>query len=754
MSSHPVAPRELLFSVARDLILKGWQPVWCLARQSGGFTPIEGTTGYEAPFPVVVPQPAGAHRLGFRPPPSVVILDIDHYDTKRGADTMDKAEAWLGDLPLTYKVTSRGLDSPSGRLLFRKPEDLDFSDRALAQFADEQGKTHVEILRTGHRFSWAPGDINHKNGLIVACFDPYGEPCTLPVVSDIPALPERWVAYLRNPPALQSVTGYVRPADGPQWWLAQPDESLGSDDELKSFAFNMMLSRVGLDEIFTQWFRVSRNDDPSWPWSREDFDRHTRSQAQDKAARQIAREDAEEAVFEGIAGGPDAIREIVARTQADYENRQLLAAALEPQVPFDPALYQQLTENAGIVTPNQDDKDVPLGHMIRRLREYDHLLWNELARTQARKDAAVIQAGTFEGYQNIADLPEPPEPETLIVVGKDCKYTRCIGRATITVISGHRSSGKTWAVATWAAQELRAGNKVIWLDFERQPQLLASKLRQLGIAKHVVNELLQYSNRPPQPDRLVRDIERACRFGAYRVIVVIDAFRSLQNHIAPGTSANDGDAVEQVYADYLTPAIEAGANLALLDHMPKNGASTFGSERKESAADYVVRVDKIQAFSKKAAGYSCLTMVKDRYGNTEEGAVLGYLWVPGDGSVTGDSIRDYPAVPELRNWAPESGATLEDVPGASEKARREEAIIEIVSDRRLQLGPRPLGRLVQEVYPELFDTVDKVTALARRMCRDGKLVKEDGRDGKYDLPAPVMEVHSPVSPADLRHEAE
>jgi KaiC/GvpD/RAD55 family RecA-like ATPase len=753
MPQHPVAPRDLLLSVAQDLIIKNWQPVWCLQRQSGGFSPAEGTTGYEAPYPTVTAQPVGAHRLGFRMPPNIVCIDVDHYDGKRGADTMDRAEAWLGELPLTYKVTSRGVNDPSGRYLYRKPVELDFSDRALIQFANDNGKTDVEILRTGHRFSWAPGDINHKNGLTVQCFDPLGEPCWLPDANseDIPELPQRWIDYLWNPPAAHSLSAYTRPGDGPQWWLLQPDASLGSDSELSAFAFDMMLSRVGMDEIFDQWLRVSRTDDPGWPWSREDFDRHVRSQAQSKAAEAIARE---ESTLDSLPATREQLSDIARQQSEQFEREQKLTALREqriaeavqgqfifPVIPLD----QEAPEQA----PTQSQSEFISG-LVRGLPQYDQQYKNILARKQAEIDVEYLLAAQFEGYKSIAYLPEPPEPETLRVMGKDSAQSSVIARAKVTVMSGHRSSGKTWVTATWAAQELRAGNRVIWIDFERQEDELASKLRQLGIPAHVMDSQLQYTAVLPPAPRLAADVREATENGSHRCLVVVDAFRTLQNLVVPGSTANDGDAVEQVYIEYLTPAQEAGANIVLLDHMSKAGdKGTFGSERKESAADYVIKVEKVQQFSKLSAGYSSLTVTKARGGHIDEDIVVGYLWVPGDGSISGESIRQYPKYPELRNWAPEIEATLEDVQGASEKGQKEEAIIEIVRDNRLQLGPRPLGQRVFEVCPDLFTSAKAATDFAGRMAKQGKIVKEDGQQGKYDLPAMPVVKGPAVSAADL-----
>jgi hypothetical protein len=750
MSSNPP---EVLLSIASDMFIKGWQPVWCLARTNGAYTPIPGTTGGSSPFPAVEPQPQGPHRLAFRPPPDVVIFDVDHYDAKRGADTMDRAEEWLGELPLTYKVTSRGYDNPSGRLLFRKPADLDFTDNALAQFGDEDGHTSVEVVRTSHRFSWAPGDTNHKNGLMVTCFNPEGDACLLPDVSELPELPQRWVDYLRNPPIPYAQLAYTRPADGPQWWLAQADQSLGSRAELAQFAFDLIASRLLPDEAMVQLRRVARVDDPARPW----LDEHLTGLVDGNTERKaLALAERVEASYDELPATRYELQEIAQRTQTEFDNKQLLAASLEPQVPFDPGLFQEITHAAGVTAPGEDAKDVPVGHLLRRLPEFDRLLWNELARHQARKDAAVILAGQFTGYQDIADLPDPPEPETLHIVGRDTPGTRLIGRSTITVISGHRSSGKTWAVATWAAQELRYGTgKVIWLDFERQDMLLNAKFKALKIGKHLIKGGLQYSSSLPPADRLVRDIKAASNYGQFRVLLVVDAFRTLQGIVVPESSANDGDAVEQVYVQYLTPAVEAGANVILLDHVSKGGGTTFGSERKESAPDYVIQVAKCQGFSKKRAGYASLTVTKDRYGNTDDTeSPCGYLWVPGDGSSSGASITQYPDVPELRNWAPEDPLTLGDI-SSSDKSAREQVLTAMVAGDRLKLSINKLARDAMEAYPEMFKAESSTKRYIRDMINDGKLSKEEGTQGRLDIA--VKEVHSPapaIDPKMLEHPEE
>jgi len=127
-----------------------------------------------------------------RPPETVVGIDVDHdYGGKTGGDTLVGAEMALGPLPATFSCTARGQYSPSRRLWFRTPADLILTDRFFAEFGG-----CVEIVRTAHRFSWAPPAVHVKAGRVVGpvrWYDPASEPCPMPHVDDLGELPAPWV---------------------------------------------------------------------------------------------------------------------------------------------------------------------------------------------------------------------------------------------------------------------------------------------------------------------------------------------------------------------------------------------------------------------------------------------------------------------------------------------------------------------------------------------------------------------------------
>src|ERR1700722_16979660 len=167
--------------VAQDLAAKGWQVVWATLNEDGEWSPLVGCTG-SARFPSNLAQPPGDVRIALRPPEDVIVLDVDHYSHKLGMHTIERAEEALGmTLPGTWRLSSRGADNPSGRYLCRIPSGNDTRhwERALKFFGDER-VSDVEIVRTGHRFSWGPLDVNPKIGELVQVYGPNGEPAAMP----------------------------------------------------------------------------------------------------------------------------------------------------------------------------------------------------------------------------------------------------------------------------------------------------------------------------------------------------------------------------------------------------------------------------------------------------------------------------------------------------------------------------------------------------------------------------------------------
>jgi hypothetical protein len=129
--------------------------------------------------------------IALRLPRWVIGLDVDHYDKKRGGDTLDDLEQELGLLPTCPVSTSRD-DGISGIRLFALPGDYAGADWPSQAGEDIEVITWYEryvicypsIHKTGNKYWWRK-DVD---GNMLS----YGRPKP----ERLPTLPENWCEYL------------------------------------------------------------------------------------------------------------------------------------------------------------------------------------------------------------------------------------------------------------------------------------------------------------------------------------------------------------------------------------------------------------------------------------------------------------------------------------------------------------------------------------------------------------------------------
>jgi putative DNA primase/helicase len=139
--------------------------------------------------------------IALRSPKDIIWIDVDAYGEKRGAETLARAEAEWGPLPPTWVSTSRS-DGVSGIRPYRIPEGLSWPGKL------PQGEG-IELVRWDHRYVIVEPSIHDKthepycwwkqqveNGVVVMV--PSTEEFPDADASDIPALPEAWIAGLTS----------------------------------------------------------------------------------------------------------------------------------------------------------------------------------------------------------------------------------------------------------------------------------------------------------------------------------------------------------------------------------------------------------------------------------------------------------------------------------------------------------------------------------------------------------------------------
>jgi phage/plasmid-associated DNA primase len=351
-------------TVSADIQAKGFQVVWATRNRKGEWTPLTGTTGTKSAFPSNLPRPDLA-RIALRPPPGVKIFDVDHYGEKLGGDTIERFEEHTGvTLPATWKLTSRDPASPSGRYLFRVADGLDFKDTALAAFADPgTGATCVDIVRTNHRFSWAPLDINPKNGEMVRVWYGAGEEWAedrLPPVEEIPFLPEEMQDYLSDPPAPPKIQLPEFDVNSDEWWKQMPANSLGTRDKLIRYSWDLGFTGLSEAEIIDELMRVSVAMDLARPWTREDLS----GMVDDNTRQKIHRIRSEWAENERILSSAFNFRkeDKVAQARAEYERAQYLRSLPPDQraaeVMQDDAVESFVNEQGDIIPEHAETFDL------------------------------------------------------------------------------------------------------------------------------------------------------------------------------------------------------------------------------------------------------------------------------------------------------------------------------------------------------------------------------------------------------------
>lgn len=256
--------------VADEYFNHGFEPLPLPPRAK--HAPPIGTTGDVPPITrqrvdeLKATMPDG--NIAVRLPDTVIGIDVDHYATKRGGDTLAALEQELGALPATWKSSSRS--GISGIRLFRVPPGV--------RFQGTMGED-IDVIQHTHRYMVCSPSI-HPDGDPYMWTDPDGDVSdgTGPRVEELPQLPDAWLFRFILP--LDSSTPQLTTGE-PCLKLKLPLEQAGSrhDAYLKTVARNIRYSVEGhtggkeaIDQLRLQ-FISDVSDRASESEARNEFDR-------------------------------------------------------------------------------------------------------------------------------------------------------------------------------------------------------------------------------------------------------------------------------------------------------------------------------------------------------------------------------------------------------------------------------------------------------------------------------------------------
>lgn len=246
--------------------------------------------------------------------------------------------------------------------------------------------------------------------------------------------------------------------------------------------------------------------------------------------------------------------------------------------------------------------------------------------------AALDLSETLAGV--LAGTIERPAP----TIGRRADGLGLFYRGRVNGVAGASNAGKSWTGFYTCAQEMAAGEHVVYVDLEDDDHGAVTRLLDLGTDPEAIRARFHYV-RPAEAFGLLA----SARFTqlldqvAPSVVVIDSTGESLA---LEGAKPNDDDDVARWFRKMPTAiARRCGAAVVVLDHVTKaedGGLWPIGSQRKRAAitgAQYM-QVN-VRPFDRTTPGFSKLVCAKDRHGVYRQGQTVALLHVaPGEDGVS------------------------------------------------------------------------------------------------------------------------
>ncbi len=224
-------------------------------------------------------------------------------------------------------------------------------------------------------------------------------------------------------------------------------------------------------------------------------------------------------------------------------------------------------------------------------------------------------------------------------------------RAKVNGLAGESGAGKSWVAMLAAHFELKAGQSVLYLDFEDDRAAVIGRFRTLGTpVEDVVRGLIYVHPDEPlkPPDRAALALLMAEREPS---LVVVDSSGEALALFGKNPNADEDVAEFMRTVPRWLARMPCRPAVVLLDHQTKaddsGGLWPIGSQRKRAAisgAQYVLR--GVDAFDRDTSGHSTIVCAKDRPGNFLKDSKVAQLVVTAHAGVDGESAFTLAAVVE------------------------------------------------------------------------------------------------------------
>lgn len=210
-------------------------------------------------------------------------------------------------------------------------------------------------------------------------------------------------------------------------------------------------------------------------------------------------------------------------------------------------------------------------------------------------------------------LPDPPAPVLLYRDDGNAIFYA----AQVNLIFGDPESGKTLVAQAAAAEALRAGRKVLFVDIDHNgPQATISRFLDMEVPEGTLRdpELFRYVE-PEDKAHLMAVVKDAKQWRP--AVAVVDSVGELLPLL--NLSSNSPDDFTLAHTAVLKPLAMVGSAVLAIDHLPKNtesrAAGPTGTAAKRRAIGGVsIRVTINEQFTPGRGGSAFLSVNKDRHG--------------------------------------------------------------------------------------------------------------------------------------------
>lgn len=635
--------------------------------------PPQGWTGWDSPDPSAAdshswateaPVTGGADfrgtgQLALRMPVcgqwQVIGIDVDHYDSKRGADTMREAVGRWGLLPPGPHSSARG-DGSSAIWFFRVPKGTAL--QTLIKFPDAgpidmksgrpMGLGHVEIVQRHHRYAVAWPSVHPDLGSQYRWYGkpeatPVGDGVWIPNVLDLPELPAAWV---------QALAG-----------ASEPGVSAADPVTVAEFAKRYAggADQAKVRGVMTMWERNRAFE--------------ARHDAMHKVCCMAAREARMGHYPAALIRGQ--LREAFMAAMAKPGAGQRAPSPAEVRREFDDmwawGVSAALKETEHELVERRDRSATAAASARPSAEDF----WMDEG--EVPRPPGIAPAGDELGGGDGGDGQAEPEQERSswapvdlgpILRGEVVPAQPSIGLVRSDgvrllypgkehAVIGEMESGKSWLALQCCVAELAAGHHVIYVHFEEDdPTDTVTRLMLLGMEAHVVLERFHFiaPTYGVTPDVMARLCE------VRPSLVVLDG----QNEAMTlhGQGINDPEGPSKYRRALVRPFTAQGAAVLSTDHMVKDsdrnakGYANGNMMKGNGLTGALIVLENSEAFGKARRGASRVYVTKDRpaqvrqHGQPTEVArkfFMGMLTV--DATVKPDERVD------LSFWAPTDDAS-------------------------------------------------------------------------------------------------